>query len=414
MTAAAEIATESPAERWNHRVERYLPLAMLGVATVAGVAAGRAVGAVSPWPRLAGQVALVLALAIWLVRSLGNALTPWAYLVRSVGAFALTVLNPLFCVFAWVGYTDADEVFTGRAIWTAIGATAVTMAIGQSGGVPDSWGHALVFVVLLVINFGVAYTVGRFVIQGNQISADRKVAITELERVNASLQQALSENVTLQDTVLAQARDAGVQQERQRLAREIHDTITQSLAGIVSQLRAAADDPDPVSARRRVQRATTLARDALTDARRSVMDLSPAALADQTLPDALAAEVRTWAAHQDVRAETVVTGVVRPLHPEVEATVLRIAQETLANVAKHAGAARVGVTLSYLDDEVVLDVRDDGAGFDAAAPAPSTRFGLRGMRQRAGRLAGVLDIETGPGLGTAVSVRLPAVEPGAA
>jgi signal transduction histidine kinase len=413
MTAAAETTSESPAERWNEQAQRYLPLGMLGVATVAALAAGEAIGAFSPWPRLAAQVGLALLLAAWMAWHLGRPLTRWGYVVRSVAAFVLTVLNPLFCIFAWIGYSDADEVFEGRAIWTAIGATAVTMALGQSGGLPHSSGQALLFAGLLVINFGVAYTVGRFVIHETQISEDRKVAITELEQVNASLKRALDENAALQETVVAQARDVGVQEERQRLAREIHDTIAQSLAGILAQLQAVRDD-DPDDVRRRVARATALARDALAEARRSVMDLAPAALADRSLADAVALEVRGWAAHQAVRADTVVTGAVRPLHPEVEATVLRIVQEALVNVAKHAGATRVGVTLSYLDDQVVLDVRDDGSGFDPGRPVPSTTFGLRGMRQRAERLAGVLDLETRPGAGTAVSVRLPAVEPGVA
>jgi signal transduction histidine kinase len=405
---------DSAAERWNHRFERVLPLGMLVVGTVAAVAAAPAIGVSSPWPRLAAQVGLAAALAGWLLWRLGRRLTPWAYVARSAAAFVLTVLNPLFCIFAWVGYTDADEVFGGRAIWTAIGATAVTMAVGQSGGVPGSWGQALLLLGLVIVNFGVAYSVGRYVFHETQISVDRKDAITELERVNASLQEALTENATLHDTVVAQARDAGVQEERQRLAAEIHDTIAQSLAGILVQLQAVRDDTDRVHVRRRVERAVDLARDALADARRSVMDLAPAPLADRSLADAVTAEVNGWAAHQPVRVDTVVTGVVRPLHPEVEATVLRIVQETLSNIAKHAGAMRVGVTLTYLDRELALDVRDDGAGFDPGCPARSGSFGLRGMRQRAERLAGVLEIESEAGRGTAVSVRLPAIEQGRA
>src|SRR5690606_11045997 len=205
------------------------------------------------------------------------------------------------------------------------------------------------------------------------------------------------------------AREAGVQQERQRLAQEIHDTIAQSLAGVLAQLQAADGERDLEAVRRRVARASSLAREALGEARRSVMDLAPEPLSVGTLADAVTDLVRSRGQERRVRADVVVAGEPRPLHREVEATVLRIAQEALANVAKHAGATRVGVTLTY-DDEVVLDVRDDGRGFDDAAPRPATSFGLRGMRQRADRLAGELAIETEPGGGTAVSVRLPALE----
>ena len=110
-------------------------------------------------------------------------------------------------------------------------------------------------------------------------------------------------------------------------------------------------------------------------------------------------------------AEVRTTGDPRALHPEVEVTLLRVAQEALANVAKHAGAAHAWVTLSYMEDVVTLDVRDDGAGFDQPEPSPAGGggFGLIAMRQRVNRLAGQLEIESEPGGGTAVSASLPAI-----
>ena len=115
--------------------------------------------------------------------------------------------------------------------------------------------------------------------------------------------------------------------------------------------------------------------------------------------------------------EVETTGEARALHPEVEVTLLRVAQEALANVAKHAGASRAGITLSYMEDVVSLDVRDDGVGFapdesngSPAGGRPSgSGFGLIAMRQRVGRLAGQLEIESEPGAGTAVSASLPAI-----
>ena len=125
-----------------------------------------------------------------------------------------------------------------------------------------------------------------------------------------------------------------------------------------------------------------------------------------------------WSATSGVPGEVETTGDARVLHPEVEVTLLRVAQEALANVAKHAGASRAGVTLSYMEDVVSLDVRDDGAGFvPPAAPTTGARtgspagggFGLIAMRQRVSRLAGQLEIESEPGSGTAVSASLPAI-----
>jgi signal transduction histidine kinase len=125
--------------------------------------------------------------------------------------------------------------------------------------------------------------------------------------------------------------------------------------------------------------------------------------------------VDAWTEEFGVQAMFTITGTVEPLHEEVEATLLRIAQEALANAGRHASAGRVGVTLSYMDDEVTLDVRDDGRGFDLRVPRPRESpggFGLGGMRARAARLAGTVDIESEPGQGTAVSARVPLVRHG--
>lgn len=414
--------TSFEAERWD-RWLTYLPFAVLAVATVIALVSGGATGATSPTSRLVAQLALVGGSAVWIwwctiADAERAADLRWRrvhYVVRTALALALTLLNPLFCVYAWIGYNDAHDTFPGRGRWAAIGATAFIMAIGQSGGLPLEWsGWLALFAALFVVNLalgGLFSSFGHSMWVSNQ---SRATMIADLEEVNANLERTLAENARLHETVVAQARAAGVQQERQRLAQEIHDTIAQSLAGIVAQLQAAQTGQDPDDVQRRVGRAADLARDALTEARRSVMGLAPAPLEASTLADALTEIVTAWAADRDVRAGVVIAGEARSLHPEVEATVLRIAQEALANVGKHARASRVGVTLTYDESEVILDVRDDGTGFDADGPSHSTSFGLRGMRARTERLAGALEIETAAGAGTAVSARLPALEPSAA
>jgi len=220
------------------------------------------------------------------------------------------------------------------------------------------------------------------------------------------------------------------------MAREIHDTLAQGLTGIITQLEAAQHTGNDTERERRIGNAKRLARNSLAEARRSVQALRPQALENSRLPEALADEVARWSATSGVAGEVETTGEVRALHPEVEVTLLRVAQEALANVAKHADASRAGVTLSYMEDVVSLDVRDDGAGFiPPTSPPPSNGskvngskvngskvnaskvngspsdggFGLIAMRQRVSRLAGQLEIESEPGAGTAVSASLPAI-----
>jgi signal transduction histidine kinase len=199
--------------------------------------------------------------------------------------------------------------------------------------------------------------------------------------------------------------------ERQRMAREIHDTLAQGLTGIITQLQAAAQSGRPADRDRRVEAAIRLARDSLSEARRSVHELRPEPLETARLGEALAEVAQRWSALHGVPAHVTTTGAPRPMPPDVEVTLLRTAQEALANVAKHANATRVGLTLSYMEDEVALDVRDDGIGFDPAGlpvSADGGGFGLTAMRQRVERLSGTLEIESESGAGTAISACVPA------
>lgn len=412
----------SSVERWERWIT-VVPFGALVVATAAAMAAGPSLGTTTPTARLIAQLTLAVVAAVYLwwftvARPELSEKRPWSvgfYVGRTALALALTLLNPLFCIFAWVGYIDAHVIFRGRARWLALGFSAAIMATGQSGRLPLALdGQAALWVVLLVVNLGLATVFASYGNSMAESNSERAATISELERLNAELEEALAENAQLHETVIVQARSSGVQQERQRLAREIHDTIAQSLAGVLAQLQAAHEETDPAAVRARMGRARELTREALAEARRSVMNMVPEPLSASSLPEAVSALVSSWGATNGVRAQPVLVGEPRPLHPEVEATVLRITQEALTNVIKHASASRVRVTLTYDDDEVVLDVRDDGVGFDPEGPTRPTSFGLRGMRQRTDRLAGTLEVEAAPGAGTAISVRLPALERSAA
>jgi signal transduction histidine kinase len=130
--------------------------------------------------------------------------------------------------------------------------------------------------------------------------------------------------------------------------------------------------------------------------------LRPGPLEAGRLSDALAGVAERWSALHGVPVQVTTTGTARPLPPDAEVALLRTAQEALA---KHAQAARVGLSLSYMDPQVALDVRDDGRGFD---PAEANGFGLVAMRQRIEALSRTLQVESEPGTGTAISASLPA------
>jgi signal transduction histidine kinase len=239
------------------------------------------------------------------------------------------------------------------------------------------------------------------------LSEQRRQALDNLEA-------ALEENASLQEQLLDRAREAGASEERQRMAREIHDTLSQGLIGIITQLGAVQQTKDrPGDWQRHLENALQLARESLAEARRSVNALRPKPLEGALLPEALAEVGKQWSDLNGVPVAITTTGDPISLTPESEAALLRTAQEALANIAKHAHATRAGLTLSYMGDEVLLDVRDDGDGF---VPADQIRksgsgFGLTSMRQRMSQVGGTLEIESEPGHGTAISARVPAALP---
>src|SRR5262249_49576633 len=209
----------------------------------------------------------------------------------------------------------------------------------------------------------------------------------------------------------ASERRAGELGERERLAREIHDTLAQGFASIVTLSEAARAQTrlSPQAAMQRLEEAGRVARASLGEARRAIWALRPEALERGSLARALAGVAAEFGARTGIDTQSTVTGEEDELAPEAQEALLRVAQEALANVRKHARAHRVRLTLSYLGDATLLDVRDDGDGFDPAAPAGngSGGFGLAGMRERLSAHGGTLTIETAPGQGTTVLAALP-------
>lgn len=221
----------------------------------------------------------------------------------------------------------------------------------------------------------------------------------------------LIEQLEIMQTELAETkRHEGMLEERQRLAREIHDTLAQGFTSIVMHLEAADQAlPDELeTAQKHLHRARTTARTSLEQARRVVQDLRPESLENQALPEAIMRTVGRWQEETGIAVTATTTGTPFPLHPDIEVTLLRAAQESLNNIRKHAQATAVQITLSYMADVVILDVQDNGVGHNGAAPSPlSSGYGLQAMRERTTQLGGTVEIESESGEGTTVVVSIP-------
>lgn len=399
-------ADRDPLERWESLL-RVLPYGGLTVASVLTVLIRD-----PDWPPVAVALGIAVLAALWVRATRPSArwlpvpgpvfFAGWVLLCA-----VLVVCSPWYGFASFVGYLFAFDVLPGRWRFAGVAATAAVTGTSQIGGLPPATPTGIgVWVAIVAVNAALASGFSYFGWLTEEQNAARKRTIDELAEANDRLAAAVEENAGLQAQLLAQAREAGVLDERQRLAREIHDTLAQGLTGIVAQLQAARRCLDG-ERERHLDAAASLARESLSEARRSVQALRPEPLDSARLPEALGDVARRWSEVTGVRSEVTTTGTVRQLHPEIEVALLRTGQESLANVAKHAGASRVGVTLSYMEDVVTLDVRDDGVGFDPNVVDGG--FGLTVMRQRVTRVAGRLEIESAPGEGTAVSATVPAV-----
>ncbi|MDO4685251.1 MAG: sensor histidine kinase [Corynebacterium sp.] len=246
------------------------------------------------------------------------------------------------------------------------------------------------------------------------VSVGINYAFQALWTVSQERQELINELLQTRTQLAETERAAGIAAERQRIAHEIHDTLAQGLSSIQMLLHVAERDlesiPDDAAqnAVRRIQQARTTAADNLGEARAMIAALQPPALSKTSLEGALH---RIAQGIIGTEISVVVEGEERQLPMRTEASLLRIAQGAVGNVAKHSQAEQCRITLTYGDEEVRLDIVDNGVGFDPASigsrPAGLGHIGLDAMRQRAFEQGGTLSVESEPGGGTAVSVALP-------
>ena len=403
--AHVESVGESKAASRVHAWQRWLPLChgSFYVALAVGVTLSFFDAGNSSAER-AAIVGLAVGLTAWFASGTVSSLAWRLPLPQALAFFvagwalwgALVALDPTFWFLAvplvWFLVMVVPKRFA-IPMTVVFGAALVSVEVATENGV-GSW------LIGPILSVAAAIFLALYVNAIISESSKRQGLIEELQATRAQLAES--------------ERRQGALEERQRLAREIHDTLAQGFTSIAMLLEAAkgALSTRQPEVEQHLELATQTARENLAEARRVVWALRPEALDEGTLPEAVAALTERWSKETGIRANAHVTGKLHRLPADHEATLLRAAQEALVNVRKHASATSVDVTLSYWEELTVLDVQDDGIGFDLTSPRPVSGrdggFGLDAMRQRVEGLGGQLQIESAPGQGSTVVVELPA------
>ena len=375
-------------DRWKATWQHVFFAVVLALASLGAVSSSSGDGR-----SVAVRLALAGAVAAWYVYwfVLRRDSSP-AHLPYLIGAAALwAVMAAIDPALLWVGAVAVIPYCMRHALWAAAAFVALWVA----------W---LVQRYLADGELAVSTVLGSALVVLTAVTISAYVAM--LDREGRRRQDLLDELAAAQAELAGAERRAGILAERQRLAREIHDTLTQGFASIAMLLDAAlADLPPEGPVTGRVGQAMRTARENLTESRRLVETLRPLQLDGAALPDAVRQLTTRMSDETGVTANTVVTGEPLPLDPTIEAGLLRVVQEALTNVRRHAAAQRVDVTISYLGDVIAIDVQDDGSGFDTGrSPAG---FGLAAMRQRIEELGGTFNLESTPGDGTTVAADVP-------
>jgi signal transduction histidine kinase len=228
--------------------------------------------------------------------------------------------------------------------------------------------------------------------------------LTEHERNQSSALLVANAQLREQSAAIEQLATA---RERNRLARDLHDTLAHSLAGLVVQTEAIDTliDSEPAAVRSELAKARSLAQAGLKEARHAIVDLRTNPVEDLGLARALERAATDFGDRTGVQIDLHIAEPVKSISNDTGAQILRIAQEALNNVEQHAGAKRVSVSLSQQPDKLLLEIADDGRGF-TNAEVTDERFGLTGMRERAEMIGGELKVASQAGQGTKVSLSL--------
>ena len=333
---------------------------------------------------------IMMVYPLWL--SVGYFLIGWSLW------FILVYIDPVFMFLLFALY---PHVFMYGRIRQAIASAFVLSGLwmihmGLLDGDVD-----FIVVIWVIIGTAGAGLLGYFIYDIIQQSLERRNLITQLEETQANLAQV--------------ERQAGVLEERGRLASEIHDTLAQGFVSIVMHLEAVdnALSTENITlsstASKHLTQAKQVARDNISEARRFVWDLRPDVLDGDSFDHVMRDIVRKWSSMYNIPNTVTITGDSYSLNDEQEVVLLRITQEALTNIHKHAKASAISLTLSYTASTTLLDIWDNGVGFNADSEAHG--YGLISMRKRAESIGGQLTIESEVGEGTTLAVQLPRTQP---
>ena len=281
--------------------------------------------------------------------------------------------------------------------WAAIGTVLVIVAFSVVRWAQSDFAAGTLTEILIsgTISMGLSLSLGLFI---NRIVGEAESRAETIDELRAT-----------QDRLAAAERDRGVHEERERISREIHDTLAQGFTSVVALSRAAQAAlarGDLATAGERLALIEHTASDNLDEARLIVAELTPGHLQSRTLGEALERLGAAVSSETGMRAEVRVAGDPVPLGGSAEVVILRTAQEALSNVRRHASAARVDLTLAYDDPHaVVLTVHDDGLGFEPDGTRAG--FGLDGVQARAAEVGGAVEVLSGPGSGTTLRLVVP-------
>ncbi len=277
------------------------------------------------------------------------------------------------------------------AVWTSLGLAVLDAAlIAVSPTALPFYSHPLPLIGVILFRTMVFLLISFVIVR---LSRELRQRNTRLEQANQQLASYAADMERLT-----------ISRERNRLARELHDTLAHSLSAVAVQLEAvnALWDKDPRQARAMLEHSLSITRDGLNEARRAIQSLRTAPLDDLGLVLALQNLATSTAERENLTLDLEIAQKLPAISPDREYAIYRITEESLRNIAQHSGAKNLSMSLKRVDHSLALTIQDDGCGFDASQATPDDRFGLRGMRERAQASGASFEVVSHPGQGTTI------------